>query len=1073
MRDLSELIGASTSPKPVKVVVLNNKSLSVQMLQRVVEAIDEKLGDNAEFILVGDAIDADIASLFTHILPVSIETFAKRLREIFGSAEETASARIPGISGAVEVSAEVLRNWEEDIETLHSNVLAKSSSEPDSPSQGTEDEKGSAFLRGMPPTWNELDAELDVVRDVNEELQRKLLDLLVKGRTATIELHHSPGAGGTTAALRAIWGMRGEHPVVVLRHYSRLTADRIDAVFQKSQMPVLLVAEASDLPATARDDLFREFGRRNTRVVMLYVVRTARKAGHTDVALFDPMSDNELGKFLGIYAPRCKHERNRRRLERIANPHDAGLMAYRSPFFFGLTTYDDEFLSIERYVSAHLQGIQPIARQTLLYLALVSRYSQKGLSEPLFRRLMQLSAGGTIVVEQTMGEHAARLIVRGNARLKIIHPLIAEEILRELLGGTKSEPDNWKFALKDLCIQLIREVVAVAGAYSDEAKELFIQLFISRDQWADNSRVGRLQFSPLIEAINSVDGQHQVLTVLTDLCGDEPHYWNHRGRHLIYNTNEDFGKAEEYLLKAVALSEEKDALHFHGLGMVRRFWVRDLLDRIVKEAHAEQRTLTPEGILSATRELTERALEAFTKARELNPDDDHGYITPIQTILLIVERICQAAGYDSVAPLCAKNNDVGRWLQEKLADAEDLLERVQHFRGTKRPTYHEKRCDYDLTAVYGDFDELIKTWEAVLDGTAEQAWLRKAMAHAYVARRNRLWSNLEGDELRQIVQLSERNLRFNPTSESDLRMWFQAFRWLPEFSFSEAIDRLLTWATRAESVDAHYYLYILHFLRWRAGGERDEELIQKHLQRSAQLAVGRRANSYEWLSTVPEWCPVINSRELGGWDDQKNFFRDTTKLAYAEGTISSLKRTAGSIRIGNTIRAFFVPPPHLRESEHINARVHFFLGFGYERMHAWATDLGPAPKQSKDATDQRIVEVPPARQHAPRSTAHISNDRTPARQSSRARESDILRQIHESVSKHLDHHRGTRKPLILATLGWQLSKEFPGQPPVHERVGFKSLRDLVLSLGDFVISGEHPRWVVEYRSPKPSADGQR
>ncbi len=83
--------------------------------------------------------------------------------------------------------------------------------------------------------------------------------------------------------------------------------------------------------------------------------------------------------------------------------------------------------------------------------------------------------------------------------------------------------------------------------------------------------------------------------------------------------------------------------------------------------------------------------------------------------------------------------------------------------------------------------------------------------------------------------------------------------------------------------------------------------------------------------------------------DQKQFFQDTSKLAFFEGTISALKRKAGTIRIGNVTRAFFSPPAHLRESEHLNAKVHFVLGFSYERLHAWLVDVGPAPVSKPSA----------------------------------------------------------------------------------------------------------------------------
>ena len=1025
IRELSSSLRAGTSPKLIKVILLPDNTITDNMLERLIEGIDEELGDSAEFILV-DNSERGIAKhgLIKHVFLFSGSVFIQKLQSIFGSAETTTNPQIPGLYGSVDIPPDTLRNWEEDFDLIHSLILEF---------QKQEDSADSKFLRGMPPTWLDLAANLDVERDVSHKLLAKLEGRFedVRGfQNFSVELFHSPGAGGTTAAFRAAWQLRTKYPVLVLRRYSRLTADRIDAVYQRSQKPILLVSDASDLPATSKGDLFRELARRNVRIGIVYLIRSVNRETDKSLHISDPMSPVEAERFLEVFLPRCKNERNRNCLRQIANQDNTNEELYRSAFFFGLTAFEDEFLSIDRYVRTHLISIAPLARQTLLYLSIVTRYSQKGLSDAFFRRLFQPAIFGDIVLARALGQHPAKLVVHARDRVKIIHPLIAEEILRQLVGG--DQKDAWKENLKDICVQLIREVVAIVGPYSEEGKELFEQLFIYRDQWADSDRIGRRQFSPLLDAIDNVDAQQQILTLLTEEAELEPHYWNHRGRHLIYKTNESFPKAEIFLLKAVELSSEKDPLHFHGLGMVRRFWVKHLLDEIFRRADDATTQLTPEIILEEIGCLATSALEAFAKARELDPEDDHGYITAIQTVIMIAERLCQASGESSIAALCTRQDEVGRWLQEHITESEQLLTHVRHFRGRQNQSRHEGKCEFDLNKLYGDFDELIETWERILDRSMAHSWLRKAMTHAYLTRRNRMWSSLTQEELRKIVELSECNLSFDPTSEADLRTWFQAYRFLPEFSFNEAIARLQGWASRSDSVDAHYYLYILHFLRWKAGGERDELLIQRHLQKSAQLAIGRRDNSYEWFAREPHWCPLVNFRELGKWDDQKKFFRNQNKLSFVEGTITALKRTGGIIKIGATTRAFFVPPPHIRESEHINAQVHFFLGFTYEQLRAWSVDLGPVPPQIDEEQERQALRS----------------------------------QVATLISVLIDRNDKARKMLQLPNIGKELRERFPDGEPVFRRLGFQNLTQLIRSYPDFEVILEDSRWIAKYRREK-------
>jgi hypothetical protein len=201
--------------------------------------------------------------------------------------------------------------------------------------------------------------------------------------------------------------------------------------------------------------------------------------------------------------------------------------------------------------------------------------------------------------------------------------------------------------------------------------------------------------------------------------------------------------------------------------------------------------------------------------------------------------------------------------------------------------------------------------------------------------------------------LSEDNLRLDPTDERDLRLWFQAMRRLPEFNYYEAIDRLRAWASRADSVDAYYYLYILHFLRWKDQGEDAEKIIKECVDACTQQRVGVRGYSYEWLGYEPEWCPLVHASELGAMDRQKGFFPDTHRLAFAAGTIESIRPAAGTIRLGQLLRAFFVPPPDIREASHLNSPVYFHLGFSYEGFRAWNVRLGTAP--------QRPVLSPPVK----------------------------------------------------------------------------------------------------------------
>lgn len=1043
VRDLCASVRKAVAPQPVKVLVLPTAGLEGDRLARMLEAIDEGLGDLTEILVLGSATALD-DSIKIKRLPLPPQAFVAGVRSMYGTKEDALDPEIPGADGQVAIPIDRLRNLEEDLDVLHSRILAD-----DETRIGVRDD----FWRGNPPTWADLHAGADIERKIHAQLTQVLGDSLRQSRNHTVELHHSPGAGGTTAALRAAWTLRGAFPTAVLRRVSRMTVDRIDQLFQLAQRPVLLVAEAAVLPASAREELYRGFADRNSRVVILYVIRTTQGDRERPFGLFDPMEREEAAAFRSRYAERTEDQRRRVRLEQISTSKDPSLARYRSPFFYGLITYEREFQGIDRYIETHLEGINYRARKIMLYLALVTRYSQIGIDERLVLSLLGLHPDTRLDLDEAIGQGPARLILRHGRQRKLLHPLIAEEVLRKLLGG--HEGDGWKDGLKDLSTDLINDVVRVMGGDSIETNRLFVQLFILRDLWYETRSKGRPRFAELIGAIPSMAGQHQVLQLLTEACPQEAHYWNHLGRHHFYEMRQDFSQAEAYLMKAVDLSPD-DSYHHHSLGMVRRFWVEHRLSELFQRTEAP----SAEHVLEEVQDLVDRAAASFAKARELNPEDEHGYITQIQMILHVAERLVRASGKGGLNAASKSAGHFSEWLRTSLVTAEDLLSRVQHMRGQGNPSNYELTCASKLSGLYGDFDRVIHTWEAMLQKTGGPSDVRRALASAYYARCKRVWSALSDDELRRIIGFMESNLREDPTNDRDVRMWFQAYRRVPEFSYLEALDRLEAWATRSDSLDAHFYLYILHYLRLREGAARSEELVLGSLDKCKQLARGRRSHSYEWLGSKPHWCPLVHHSELGEWDKAVGFYPYAQTLALVTGTIETIKGPkAGTIRLGERIRAFFVPSTHQWASKDINAVVQFYLGFSYDGFRAWAVHSGPSRQErvststpeaaprtaesellavSHEALGQSITEVV---------ARPLLDDGSRARKA-RALIMDLLAAA---------ENRGEELPLT--AVGQRLAAEFPGMS-VIAGLGFSSLSEYLRSLSEVALGGTPERLLV-------------
>jgi tetratricopeptide (TPR) repeat protein len=1021
LRNISDEMRRVAAPLPVKVLVLAGLDVEPNYLRSAIAMIDEALNDSSDITVVGPtSLQGEPGIKAEYSLPVA--DFLTALHQVLGGTVQIDEPTIPGAHGFVQIPLDQLRNLNEDIEILHSRVLE------DQEFDATVD----SFWRGNPPSWLDLHADLDVRRELGPRLLARSRDLLEARGNYTIEFHHTPGSGGTTAALRCAWDLRRDFPVAVLRRYSPTTADRIDQLSRLTQKPVLLVAEGVLLPQAQREDLYREIALRNVRCVILYVVRSFDDVESTDKERFrlsDPMTDGEADAFLRAFSLRTDNPKRRLALQQLTI--SAQLEPYRTPFYYGLTAFEKDFERVDHYVAAHLARFAPEVRTVMRYLALVTRYTQIGTSLGFLKSLLDLAPDSDIELPEALGESAAKLVIRQGQSVRLLHPIVAEELLIQELGGNES----WSHGLKDLSLDLINAAVNRLGPDTVECMQLLTGLFIKREFWTSEMRARR-NFSELLLTIPSAAGQHQVLKTLTNVCPQEPHFWNHLGRHHIYEMKQDFQAAEAYLQKAVEL-DPNDKIHHHALGMVRRFWIRSQ----IADALRETTLRTPEELFSSIIPLLDGAADEFAAARRLAPDNDHGYITQVQLIVEVLEGLSQLGEGENLSNLMQKQNALGRWVRRSVVVAEDLLRQVQHLRQQRVPSKYELRCVNGLATLYGHFEALVSSLEE-LASTVEDPDVRRALAVAYYSRSGRVWKNLSEFELRRTREMMEDNLRSDPTNERDIRAWFQSFRRLPDFSYIDAIDRLEGWASTSGAVDAYYYLYILHFLRWKGGAERDDSAMQASLENCKQRTIGKRGLSYEWFAKEPTWCPLTHVSELGERrkdpEGDEDFFENTETLTRVRGKIDSIKGPqAGLLRLGPRTTAFFLPGKKFSESRHLNSIVEFYVGFSYEGLRAWVADFvaeGVTTETRKKTTDPaKATPIPMV------SSGQVSI------QKAEMDEKPLHARVHSFIRDQLVNAENCGKILFVSSLGVLLQSHF-GSPPIHQRLGASNLEDLLASL---------------------------
>ena len=501
--------------------------------------------------------------------------------------------------------------------------------------------------------------------------------------------------------------------------------------------------------------------------------------------------------------------------------------------------------------------------------------------------------------------------------------------------------DTWRFNLTAFCINFIEDMGDERLKDSAAIQEILANLFVERDLW-QGSTDPKL-FSVLLNELPTPESQRRVLETLCKHFPANAHFWGHLGRQINLRGAGSFEEAERALTRAIEL-EPIDEVHHHGLGMVYRLEVkRRLQDHLSGNETVRHR-------LEKVSSIFERAEVCFETARKTNPDSQYPLVTPIQMIIETFERLAALSGINDYAAFLRQPDYVTEWCRAKIATAESLLAQLRQQEANSEPTRYRRECDSRLQGIVGNFEAMVEGLSSLLHiaGIAKPP-VRRMLANAYVRRMENDTVAVQVKTLRRIVELMQENLADDPTNSHDMRNWFRAFRMLPEFTLTEAIERMTQWSLMSDSIDALYYLYILHFMSARRGIHRSISEARRYVElckQRAPLLLSKK--SFEWWAaeSLNRPCPLVHHSELGPWSKERNFFEGVDNLGVVEGRIDDIRSPqAGTILVGG-MPAFFVPRSDFQRGRDLNVTVRCYVGFSYEGLRAWNVQRAAAVAES-------------------------------------------------------------------------------------------------------------------------------
>ena len=919
LRRAAETVARNTDVKATTIIVFGGES---SFVRTVCEQVDDSFRDRVEFVfatLDSNKYSEIIKTFNGTFVPISFGDACRHIGEIRSSNPETVSIEIPKMEGGVaQIPPEQARWIEEEFDLVH--LYTRTSIED------TQDEIRK-FHQGNQISWYGLNAGIDIHRDAVDEIERRVREGLASRSVRRLDLSHWPGAGGSTFGRRLAWNIHSSYPAIVARSVNPSSnLDRIRYLFDLSNQPVLVIV---DSPSATANDLDRLFYLVRGSNVWATIIRVVRYYGDPQKNRPAPFLDAMLSthEALALEERLSTHVPDRRSaLHNLSGIEDRRL---RTPFNYGLTAFGRDFQGIESYVSNRLDRCSEHGRLVCLLSSLVYHYGQQNISLQLFAGRLGIPPSRVIALSDVVDDFVEDLFVSMKNGLRPIHEIIAEEILRQLLGQDPTD-ENWRTGLADATITLAEMCEEQATASGAETSEMLHTVVLERHTGEYDA-----DFSRLLKDIPSPEARERVLTRLTELFPYEPHFWAHLGRFRSLVTK-NHQMAHECHQTALRLAQDDPTLH-HMAGMSLRSQLYDLLDII------EQTTELAENI----RGLVEEAADRFATARRLDWRNEHGYIAHVQMLERVINAAATREGfrYDTSGFLTKPQNG---WYLRLLDQAEQLLVDLTIARGGDSPSGYESRIRIGLNRVYGNYTNAIAGWTSLLSRPDIRTYypsIRRSIINAYLAYRKGNWLSLSQRELDIVFGLAEKNLDEEPSSDANLRIWFRAARLTGGVSVDRATEILGVRKLRWSTIDTLYYLYILKFLQSDEGSlsmtNEARELIAECRAASVRTAFPR-SRCFEWLGGNSGLKALVNRSELGEWDNSKKFWSNEIPLRRIPGVVSHIQSPAsGEIKLTNGLTAFFVPSTVAVEGGYLRGlherrRVEFYLGFSYEGLRAWS-----------------------------------------------------------------------------------------------------------------------------------------
>lgn len=796
------------------------------------------------------------------------------------------------------------------------------------------------FYKGHLLRWDEMNPPKDIIRDIYishlDRIKTSLFNLDFANNM--IELDYSAGAGATTFVRRLSWDLHTYYPTVIVDRISVATESRIKFLHDQTELPILIFIDTLQASVSNINELKRSLEVANIKFFMYVTKRHLNhKPKNSLYSLSASLQKSENNAFKVKYLELVEQEnvslqvkmRRKKAVEDVFNK----IYMPSAPFFYGLAAYEDEFITLEKYVGNRLELCTEDQRVILLTIAIAYYYGSAEIPSSLFKSYFNMK--GMNKLENILNKGQMELIFQKDWQYKPMHYYVAKEIIMNLCLNGSKDRRAWKNRLKESLFTFIDIISSEGNRDNILVGELTKIIFFDRD---NNDEYQEL-FSNAISDLPSNEAKREVFQKLVDSFPNKAHTHGHFSRFYNY-VLKDYNSALEQINIAVTISpRDYNLLHIKGTCIRSK-----IIDEISNKWN--EMDITREELITIIERDTEYAEECFIVSRELKPSNMYAYESQIMMLVDCVKRYKEvyypSGTFEEIIKI-----SYNYWCSNFIDKAREILNEAERVQNDLKTKFRKEECKAKLAETVGDLSLAIQGWSNLLSNKdVFHPPIRRNIVNAYKEFADNKWVNVPIEKKMRALKLLEENIEEESENSRNIIMWIDLVRRIPETQENKLdliIERLQYW-NKDNNLLVNYYSFVFFTLRSILNNSQaDVKKVEHYQSISAGLArnLPRRKYARDWYDAAGNGVySLVDNHDLREKYPSLEFDDRLEKIDSVIGRIQTIDREeSGTILLSSGLQVHFNPAHNsdvkFYKGKDSGEKVSFKLAFSYEGLRAY------------------------------------------------------------------------------------------------------------------------------------------